>query len=163
MVNLRNNREYREAVLTALGMTEDRDVENKVNFKSALLEALGVEHTRSDVVNFETFREKLIEGVTNYSGGGGESDFSTAEVTFSGINGTALATMPKIIDSPFDVIMPLQNEVTNGTYTIALYKGKTVINLDETDFGENVTISGDIELLEGTTYLVTGNCTITIS
>lgn len=76
MGNLRNNREYREAVLTALGMTEDRDVENGVNFKSALLEALGVEHTRSDVVNFETYREKLVEGVENYSGGGGSSDFT---------------------------------------------------------------------------------------
>lgn len=79
--NFRNTREFREAMLEALGTTQDKDVENEANFKSALLEALGVEHTRSDVVNFETFREKLVEGITNKSdggGGGGSSDFYTA-------------------------------------------------------------------------------------
>ncbi len=99
----------------------------------------------------------------NVEGGGGSSDFSIAEVTFSGISGTAFATMPKIIDTPFDAILPLQNEVTDETYTIALYKGKAVISLDLTGVEGNVTTSGDIELLEESTYLVTGNGTITIS
>lgn len=105
--------------------------------------------------------EQLLEG--GGSGGGGSSDFSTAEVTFSGISGTAFATMPKIVSTPFDAILPLQNEVTDGTYTIALYKGKAIISLDLTGVEGNVTTSGDIESLQDEVYLVTGDCTITIS
>ena len=103
----------------------------------------------------------------NVEGGGGSSDFSTAEVTFSGtensgIDGTQ-ATMPLIISTPFDAILPLRNEVIDETYTIVLYKGKAIINIEAGGLGTTVTASGNIEVLEGTTYLVTGDCTITIS
>lgn len=123
-----------------------------------------------DIDKQNTVEVKSTEGVIGsiklngeeYGGGGGESDFSMAEVTFSGTDGKVLATMPKIINTPFDAILPLQDIVNDETYTIALYKGKTIISLDLAGIGQNVTTSGDIELLEGETYLVTGDCTMTI-
>lgn len=108
--------------------------------------------------------EQLLDG--SGSGGGGSSDFSTAKVTFSGVNGTGLASMPKIINTPFDAIVPLQNEVTDETYTIALYKGKGVIGLYFIGVEEKVTTSGAIELIDDSKfpiYLVTGDGTITIA
>lgn len=71
--------------------------------------------------------------------------------------------MPLIISTPFDAIFPLKSAVNDETYTIALYKGKAIINLELEGLGQTVTTSGDIELLEGETYLVTGNGTITIN
>lgn len=115
----------------------------------------GVEFTDIITPTAGTYTLKIEE---QQSGGG---DFSTAEVTFSGTDGT-LASMPLIISTPFDAILPMQNSVNDETYTIALYKGKAIISL-ELGLGQNVTTSGAIELLEGFIYTVTGDCTITIT
>lgn len=115
----------------------------------------------------EYFDNLLGEQLTDGGGGGGSSDFSTAEVTFEGIGGIVLAGMPKIISTPFDALTSVQDEVHDETYTIALYKGKAVISLDPSGgTGQNVATSGAIELLDDSAfpvYLVTGDCTITIS
>ena len=60
MSNLRNTKEFREALLAAYGVTEDKDVENKDNFKKAILDALGISYTTEDIKNFEKFRALLV-------------------------------------------------------------------------------------------------------
>lgn len=106
--------------------------------------------------------EQLLEG--GGSGGGGSSDFSTAEVTFKG---EALAAMPLIVttESGFsdDAILISQRAFGNASYPIALYKGKAIILVKTFEEGEVITISGGVESLSGDMYLITGDCTITIS
>lgn len=103
----------------------------------------------------------------NVEGGGGSSDFSTAEVTFSMVNTGNLASMPLVVTtesgSPFDALLPTKREVEDGAYTIALYKGKAVVEIEVGALGDTISTSGAIELLESGIYLVTGDCTITIS
>lgn len=162
-MNFRSTREFREAMLEALGTTQDKDVENEANYKSALLEALGVEHTRSDVVNFETFREKLVEGVTSKSeGGGGSSDFSTAVVTVNG-NGGFVAEVASLttnglrgtcFKSPFV-----------DSFTVVLYQGKTIMQVIRATptFSIPESETNIIYDEDNSWYLITGDCTITIS
>jgi hypothetical protein len=113
------------------------------------------------------FPNGFVSAVNNISGGG-SSDFSTATVTFSGIGteGSVAASMPLIITTgggfPFDAILPTQRAVENTSYTIALYKDKAVIFVELAGAGD-ITISGSAESLGNGAYLVTGDCTITIS
>lgn len=60
-------------------------------------------------------------------------------------------------DPPFDVIgAPSSAELPAGTYELVLYKGKGWI------YAEGIEISGHAESLGDDTYLITGNCTITL-
>ena len=91
----------------------------------------------------------------------GSSDFSTAQVT---VNGETIMTMPRVFhagedDVPYDTVMGFQGEVTNTSITIALYKGKAIVDIS----AMSPVISGNISLINETMYLVTGDCTITIS
>lgn len=83
MANLRNEFEFRSALLTALGQEHtEAEAKNEEMWRRKMLDGLGVEYDQNDVNQFGLFREKLIEGVTNYSGGGGES-VETITVTMS--------------------------------------------------------------------------------
>ncbi len=74
MANLRNEFEFRSALLTALGQEHtEAEAKNEEMWRRKMLDGLGVEYDQNDVNQFGLFREKLIEGVTNYSGGGGET------------------------------------------------------------------------------------------
>lgn len=74
MANLRNEFEFRSALLTALGQEHtEAEAKNEDTWRRKMLDGLGVEYDQNDVNQFGLFREKLIEGVTNYSGGGGET------------------------------------------------------------------------------------------
>ena len=95
------------------------------------------------------------------SGGGGSSDFDTAEMTIvtestEQINAPFIAHAP--MEPSFDYINAFSQVVPSGTYDVVLYKGNAVIQILN-----NATVSGDIEDLSGGMYLVTGDCTITIS
>lgn len=84
MANLRNEFEFRSALLTALGQEHtEAEAKNEDTWRRKMLDGLGVEYDQNDVNQFGLFREKLIEGVTSKSEGGGSesSDFSTARVT----------------------------------------------------------------------------------
>ena len=77
-MSLRNKKDFREAVLQALDVTDDKDVENEYNFKSAVLEAMGVEFVPADLRDFEIYRAKLVEGIGNMSYGDGGDFWSLA-------------------------------------------------------------------------------------
>lgn len=106
---------------------------------------------------------QLTEG-----GGGGSSDFSTAEVTVqitSAQPGVAIY-IPTIISSPMEAIFnnpynPI-NSSTPQTVTVPLYKGSLVI-IGIWDSGDvTVSISGSVQVMENS-FLITGDGTITIS
>ena len=94
-------------------------------------------------------------------GGGGSSDFSTAQVTvvqeeasFRGL------VLPAISDDTFEIQI-----YRNGIHTVPLYKGSLFI-MDSANIGIIQSVTGDIEELgEGHDfyYRIYGNCTITIS
>ena len=93
--------------------------------------------------------------VVNVKGGGGSSDFSTAEVTvvandFFEMYGAFLQT-----DGTY-----FSNGYMDSPLTLALYKGKAYIVINETvaSTSGDITYDSETEL-----YIVTGDCTITIS
>ena len=89
-------------------------------------------------------------------GGGGSSDFSTAEVTISGAYSHCYGAWAL---SEYECsAYSLYSET--GTFPLILYKGKGVIELNARG---SISTSGAIELDEDNVYLVTGDCTITIS
>lgn len=111
---------------------------------------------------------KIIDSIaTNWSGGGGSSDFSTAEVTFAG-SGSGHIDIPLVMtaseDFPLNALYTYRESISilkedlGSTVTVPLYKGGLVIGMEA-----EATLSGNIEHLEGYDYLITGDCTITIS
>ena len=106
---------------------------------------------------------KIEQGIAN-AGGGGSSDFSTAEISISGLSVSQCSvTSPHIITTPFDMIVADTAKYASGDIvTVALYKGKASISASVVGIGD-ITVSGDIESMGGDYYLVTGDCTITIS
>lgn len=111
----------------------------------------------------------------NGSGGGGSSDFSTAEVTFITnlpdqyvqIYG-AITDISSQLDYPTSVttISLLDTEITNGdVYTVVLYNGNTYVFMS----ADNITVSGNATSEEympeygAWLITITGDCTITIS
>lgn len=110
MANYRNEFEFRSGLLDALGVEHsEADAKNEERWRAKMLDGLEVEYNQNDVNQFDLFRAKLVEGVENYSGGGsgggGSSDFSTAEVTLVNSANTNLAVMLPVLyeaDPPFD-------------------------------------------------------------
>ena len=111
-----------------------------------------------------SFPNGFVSAVNNISGGGGSSDFSTATVTI--INGDDAYITGAFVGE--DEYYQIEGELSlpytpqpSGANTIVLYKGQALLNCDS-----NVaSISGDIEVASAqyNVYLVTGDCTITIS
>lgn len=108
----------------------------------------------------EYFDNLLGEQLTG--GGGGSSDFSTAEVTI--VNSSNLSTNHLY----FPFINPEYNDIEahntgflgTRTFTVPLYMNRAAILFDEMPAGINVT--GDAEIDEEV-VVITGDCTITIS
>lgn len=97
-------------------------------------------------------------------GGGGESDFTTAEVTVTAFDPGVTFAMPVIIT--YDDVPMLAPSVgvnsTPKTLMVPLYKGKAVL-VDE-DYGESAVITGDIEYDEDLeAYIISGDGTITLT
>lgn len=90
-------------------------------------------------------------------GGGGSSDFSTAEVTIN-IQGVEYPLIA-IVD---DVIKEMTVTET-GTYTVPLYKGVVIQPLPPENLSEPPAFTGDIELsIEDFGVKVTGDGSITL-
>lgn len=112
--------------------------------------------------------DALTDGANGYSkvnvnveGGGGSSDFSTAEVTViqqeESMRGFLL---PSISNDTFEL-----QEYQSGIHTVPLYKGSLFIKASA-NIGIIESVSGDIERIsEGkrSYYRIYGDCTITIS
>ena len=98
--------------------------------------------------------DPTIEG-----GGGGSSDFSTANVTINNPNGSDGVAIPYLVDG---VISPLLDESAFGeTFEIVVPLGSN--GAIARPFGESfVSTSGNI-VQDGDNYIITGDCTITIS
>lgn len=101
----------------------------------------------------------FVSAIGNISGGGGSSDFSTAEVTVNA-NKQFEFYVPLINDEfgylgAYDNINPDESE----TLTVGLYKGKAVTRFYTDGV---VSVSGNAQLNDDQ-ILITGDCTITIS
>lgn len=102
-------------------------------------------------------------------GGGGSSDFSTAEVTFinisDSINDTYIASVTCVEDNcikAHEVEVSPQNTVT---FTVPLYNGKNILPIScisQSDVSYMPTTVGSIVFdLDSFGFIVTGNGTIT--
>lgn len=113
---------------------------------------------------YEKDGEVYSKVTVNVEGGGGSSDFSTAEVTVTAFDPGVTLAMPVIIT--FDDVPMLAPSVgvnsTPKTLIVPLYKGKAVL-VDE-DYGESAVITGDIEYDEDLeAYIISGDGTITLT
>lgn len=100
--------------------------------------------------------------------GGGSSDFSTAEVTvqITTENPDVYIAIPTIVTSPMDMILNQQYNTLNSStaqiLTVPLYKEALAISGQSA--GEiSVNVSGSVEKVGTLDFIITGNCTITIS
>lgn len=115
--------------------------------------------------------DAITDGANGYSkvnvnveGGGGSSDFSTAEVTVNGnFTQSDLFMVPVIEKDPNneDIAFP-QLRSGNSTYTVILYKGRSTLMFMGSQ-SRTITVSGNIETVGTGIYIITGDCTITIS
>ena len=97
----------------------------------------------------------------NVEGGGGSSDFSTAEVTINGIPSADLMLANISQTFPVDTVTSMVTITEDTTIvTAVLYKGNSVLTVVGTMVA---TLSGNIQKMSDTVYLITGDCTITIS
>ena len=106
--------------------------------------------------------------VVNVEGGGGSSDFSTAEVTIqiTAENPDVYIAIPAIATSPTDMILNQQYNTLNSStaqiLTVPLYKGTLAVTGNSA--GEiSVNVSGSVQQVGALDFLITGDCTITIS
>lgn len=101
--------------------------------------------------------ENIVAVADNIGGGGGSSDFSTAEVTISGLNGDNLG-IPTI--SAYSEQYGVTYLADDGVNTVVLYKGKASFYTPNT-----VVVTGDCaeDPNDPGQYYITGDCTITVS
>lgn len=108
---------------------------------------------------------EIIEKIAGVAqGGGGSSDFSTAEVTLVNFNSNPAAdTNIAIVSSEGGMngifIIPLELETDNETYTVPLYKGNYYL-MSSVLSSRNA--SGDV-VYENRMFKIFGNCTFTSS
>ena len=118
---------------------------------------------------YETKGEMYNKVTVNVEGGGGSSDFSTAEVTV-----TYISDYRPVLRMAFATEMPMPDNTTmkicgsfvqnSGNYNAVLYGGNSGVGFDSDELEDsNVTVSGNIQKMAELTYLITGDCTITIS
>ena len=176
-MSTRNFEEYRAEVLEQLGATAE-DLRNEPSWRAKVLEALGAEYTDEDTRNFERYRLKVLENLSG--GGGGSSDFSTAEVTVNyTLDGAEFIPdtaeveflLPYPENAPSKDAQYLTIMVLTGNdkaYPI-LYKGEGLckgISAFKNDVfyvtGGEPTLTGDIELGEGG-IIIKGNGSITVA
>ena len=110
---------------------------------------------------YEKDGEVYSKVTVNVEGGGGSSDFSTAEVTI--VNNTTGEVardllMPIILEE--EDILLIVNGLPSGIVTVPLYKG--VLSTAYVGEPDDVTVSGNAEYDYGD-ITITGNCTITVT
>ena len=103
---------------------------------------------------FELALAKKLSG-----GGGGDSDFSTARLTVAGTIVETTLYVPYLGDSPVGTVMWPSIGVA-GTYEVVVHTNGTVM-LAITS--KTITIEGNVQQMGANVYLITGDCTITIS
>ena len=112
---------------------------------------------------YETKGEMYNKVTVNVEGGGGSSDFSTAEVTVvNNFTDQEISThLPNIANDILSTTSITAEEQTE-IYTVVLYKGS--VKIAGTGFGRTVETSGDASYeYENDILTITGNCTVTYS
>lgn len=106
---------------------------------------------------FDVILAKKMTGGSG--GGGGGGDFSTAEVTVNGDLSIYDCILPYCADvGAGDMLYCAPYPFANDTYAIALYKGQCAVVIEGV-----ASVSGNITSMGNNYYLITGDCTITIS
>ena len=106
--------------------------------------------------------------VVNVEGGGGSSDFSTAEVTIqiTTENPDVYVAIPAIVTTPMDMILNQQYNTLNSStaqmLTVPLYKGTLAVTGNPAS-EISVNVNGSVQQVGALDFLITGDCTITIS
>lgn len=116
-----------------------------------------------EVTENGTYEEKgeMYNKVTvNVEGGGGSSDFSTAEVTIVG--NTVSMNCAYITEYSGMEFISIGSSFHTGQYTIPLYKGMAVAQLDNKQL-HNTAVTGNATIDEEGLVIITGDFTITIS
>lgn len=109
-----------------------------------------------------------IAGYETPGGGGGSSDFITAEVTLdNGVIGASLTNIPYFVldDEVASDYYEWDTQIaTSDTYNVVLYKGVTYAWLsDEQSAVQNVSVTGSIEYdSEEFMFTIKGDGTITL-
>jgi hypothetical protein len=101
---------------------------------------------------------------TEYIGGGGSSDFSTAKLTIVRNTAGFAVYVPNLSQEDDDIWYD-SIVVDSGEYSSVLYKGyATAYVVDRAGTGREptITVSGNAETEDKSVY-ITGDCTITIS
>lgn len=107
------------------------------------------------------FPNGFVSAVNNISGGGGSSDFSTANVTLTIEAGKAQLLLPLITDIPSGALSIVSNPpVPTMIVNMPLYKG--ILNIVPISVTGTVSTSGACEYTNDQ-FIITGDCTITIS
>lgn len=114
----------------------------------------------------DLFDIAIAEKLAGGGGGGGSSDFSTATVTVvNGISATFTWGMPIATSDTEQGFYIAQSDTyieanSTSSFTAILFKGQCLLYAPQ---GNTLTISGDIEDDGDDYYIITGDCTITIS
>lgn len=115
---------------------------------------------RGDVVTAAKLNH-MEDGIAG--GGGGDSDFSTAQVTVQGDGASEILIIGcfacHVPDAPYEDMM-----MTFGRFgeALVLYKGVSYIQIDNPQ-QKTISVSGNIEEVTDGEYFVTGDCTITVN
>lgn len=108
MANLRNEFEFKSGLLDALGVEHtEADAKVEERWRAKMLDGLGVEYNQNDVNQFDLFRAKLLEGVEGYSGGGGGTSYTTlfeGSVTTTTLGNNAFGTISNFSGTTADTI-----------------------------------------------------------
>ena len=99
----------------------------------------------------------------NVEGGGGSSDFSTAEVTVNGIGAfiAEVASLTEVGLKGACFKSPLEN-----SFTVVLYQGETIMEVISGQTPNFTIPEGETNIVydeEKDYFLITGDCTLTIS
>lgn len=130
------------------------------NTITEVLVALADKYSGDEPVAANTITDALVALADNYSGGGGgSSDFSTAQVT-AAIAGDYMQ-IPFVYDEGGEAGIVSTGITESGTYSVPIYKGMLVGSIDAT---RTVNVSGNAEYDQSNhVIIITGDCTITIS
>lgn len=96
-------------------------------------------------------------------GGGGSSDFSTAEVTVINTSAEYASTLKGsiVVDVGSEFGTTYEMDIATSqtkTANVIMYKGNSIVYISDVE-----STSGAIQSIDGKRFLITGNCTITIS
>ena len=112
---------------------------------------------------YETKGEMYNKVTVNVDGGGGDSDFSTAEVTVINTSSEYANTLKGsiVIDAGSEFGTTYEMDISVGqtiTANVIMYKGNSIVFISDVE-----STSGAIQSIGGNRYLITGDGTITIS